>query len=52
MDVAKAFLGGKFTAIQAYFKKQEKPQINILSLHLKEIEKKNKQNPKLEEKKY
>ena len=30
---------GKFTALQAYFKKQEKTQINNLTLHLKELEK-------------
>ena len=45
-DAAKAFLRGKFIAIQAYLKKQEKSQINNLTLHLKEL-KKNKQNPKL-----
>ena len=45
---AKAVLRGKFIAIQAYLKKQEKPQINNLTLHLKEL-KKNKQNPKLAE---
>ena len=36
---AKAVLRGKFTAIQAYLKKQEKSQINNLTLHLKELEK-------------
>ena len=30
-DAAKAFLRGKFTAIQAFFKKQEKSQINNLT---------------------
>ena len=38
-DAAKAVLRGKFVAIQAYLKKQEKSQINNLTLHLKEIEK-------------
>ena len=38
-DAAKAVLRGKFTAIQAYLKKQEKSQINNLTLHLKELEK-------------
>ena len=38
-DAAKAVLRGKFIAIQAYLKKQEKSQINNLSLHLKELEK-------------
>ena len=36
---AKAVLGGKFTAIQSYLKKQEKSQINNLTLHLKELKK-------------
>ena len=38
-DVAKAFLRGKFTAIQSYLKKQEKSQINNLTLYLKQLEK-------------
>ena len=48
-DAAKAVLRGKFTAIRAYFRKQEKSQINNLTLHLKDQKKKNKQNPKLVE---
>ena len=48
-DAAKAVLRGKFIAIQAYLKKQEKSQIKNLTLHLKELEKENKQNPKLAE---
>ena len=48
-DAAKSVLRGKFIAIQAYLKKQEKSQINNLTLHLKELEKKNKQYPKLVE---
>ena len=39
-DAATAVLRGKFIAIQAYLKKQEKSQINNLALHLKEQEKK------------
>ena len=39
----------KFVAIQSYLKKQEKHQIDNLTLHLKQLEKeeeeKNKQNP-------
>ena len=35
-DAAKAGLRGKFIAIQAYLKKQEKPQINNLTLQLKQ----------------
>ena len=34
-DTAKAVLRGKFIAIQSYNRKQEKFQINNLSLHLK-----------------
>ena len=33
-DTIKAVLRGQFIAIQAYFKKQEKSQINNLTLHL------------------
>ena len=36
---AKAVLRGKFTAIQAYLRKQETSQINNLTLHLKQLEK-------------
>ena len=35
----KAVLRGRFIAIQAYLKKQEKSQINNLTLHLKQFEK-------------
>ena len=34
---------------QSYLKKQEKFQINNLTLHQKQLEKEEKQNPKLEE---
>ena len=37
-DAAKAVLRRKFIAIQAYLKKQEKSQINNLTLHLEELE--------------
>ena len=36
-DAAKAVLRRKFIAIQAYLKKQEKSQINNLTLHLEEL---------------
>ena len=36
-DAAKAMLRGKFTAIQAHLRKQEKAQINKLTLHLKPL---------------
>ena len=38
-DAAKAVLRGKFIAIQSYLKKQEKSQINNLTLYLKELQK-------------
>ena len=38
-DAGKSVLRGKFIAIQAYLKKQEKSQINNLTLQLKELEK-------------
>ena len=38
-DSVEAVLRGRFIAIQAYLKKQEKNQINNLTLHLKEQEK-------------
>ena len=38
-------LRGKFIAIQAYLKKQEKSQINNLALHLKQLEKEDMKNP-------
>ena len=44
-DSVKAVLRGRFIAIQAYLKKQEK-QINNLTLHLKLVEKEEKNHPK------
>ena len=38
-DTVKAVLRGRFIAIQAYLKKQEKSQINNLTLHLKQLQK-------------
>ena len=37
-DAAKAVLRRTFIAIQTYFKKQEKHQIDNLTLHLKQLE--------------
>ena len=37
-DTVKAVLRGRFIAIQAYLKKQEKSKINNLTLHLKQLE--------------
>ena len=50
-DAAKAVLRGKFIAIQAYFTKQEKSQINNLTLHLKEPEKEEQTKPKVSRRK-
>ena len=43
-DAATAVLRGKFIAIRAYLKKQETPQINNLTLHLKQLEKEQPKN--------
>ena len=43
-DSVKAVLRGRFIAIQAYLKKQEKNQINNLTLYLKQLEKKTSKN--------
>ena len=40
-------LRGKFIAIKAYLKKQEKSQINNLTLHLKQLEKEELENPRV-----
>ena len=50
-DAAKAVLRGKFIAIQAYLKKQEKSQVNNLILHLKELEKEEQTKPKVSRRK-
>ena len=46
-DTVKAVLRGKFIAIQAYLKKQEKCQINNLTLHLKQLEKEEMKSPRV-----
>ena len=46
-DAAKVVLRGKFIAIQSYLKKQEKSQINNLTLHLKQLEKDEQKSPKV-----
>ena len=48
-DAAKAVLRGKFIAIQSYLKKQEKHQIDNLTLHLEQLEKEEQKHPKLVE---
>ena len=45
-DAAKPVLRGKFIATQSYFKKQEKHQIDNLTLHLKQLEKEEEQQQK------
>ena len=50
-DTVKAVLRGKFIAIQAYFKKQEKNQINNLTLHIKQLEKEEMKNPRVSRRK-
>ena len=44
-NTVKAVLRGRFITIQAYLKKQEKSQINNLTLHLKQLEKEEMKNP-------
>ena len=51
MGCSKAVLRGKFIAIQAYLNKQEKSQINNLTLHLKELEKEEQTKPKFSRRK-
>ena len=48
-DTVKAVLRVRFIALQAYLKKQEKSQINNLTLHLKQLEKEEMKNPGLVE---
>ena len=44
-------LRGRFIAIQAYLKKQEKNQINKVTLHLKQLEKEEMKNPRVSRRK-
>ena len=50
-DILKAVLRGGFIAIQAYRKQQEKSQINKLTLHLKQLEKEEMKNPRVNRRK-
>ena len=50
-DAAKAVLTQKFIARQSYLKKQETSQINNLTLHLKQLEKEEQKNPKVNRRK-
>ena len=51
MDAAKAVLRGKSIAIQSYLKKQEKYQMDNLTLHLKQLEKEEQKPPKISRRK-
>ena len=50
-DSVKAVLRGRFIAIQGYLKKQEKSQINNLTLYLKQLEKEKMKNPSVSRRK-
>ena len=48
-DSVKTMLRGRIIAIQAYLKKQEKNQINNITVHLKQLEQEEMKNPGLVE---
>ena len=50
-DSVKAVLRGRFIAIQAYLRKQERSQINNLTLHLEQLEKEEMKNPRVSRRK-
>ena len=50
-DSVKIVLRGRFIAIQAYLKIQEKNQINNLTLHQKRLEKEEIKNPRVSRRK-
>ena len=50
-DAANAVLRGEFIAIQSYLNKQEKSQINNLTLHLKQLEKEEEKTPQVSRRK-
>ena len=50
-DAARAVLGVEFIAIQSQFKKQEKHQIDNLTLHLKQLEKEEEKKNKISRRK-
>ena len=50
-DTVKAMLRGRFIALQAYLKKQEKSQINNLTLHQKQLQKEEMKNPRVSRRK-
>ena len=50
-DSVKVVLRGRFIAIKAYLKKQERNQINNLTLHLKQLEKEEIKHPRVSRRK-
>ena len=50
-DSVKAVLRGRFIAMQAYLKKEEKNQINYLTLYPKQLEKEEMKNPRVSRRK-
>ena len=50
-ESVKAVLRERFIAMQAYLKKQEKTQINNLTLHLKQIEREEMKSPRVSRRK-
>ena len=50
-DTVKEVLRGMFIAIQAFLKKQEKSQINNLTIHLKQLEKEEMKNSRVSRRK-
>ena len=50
-DATKAILRGKFMVIQIYLRKQEKSQMNNLTLYLKQLEKEEQTKPKVSRRK-
>ena len=50
-DATKAVLRGKFIAIQAFLKKEEKSQIDSLTHHLNKLEKEEQGKPKVSRRK-
>ena len=51
MRHCKRVLKGRFIAIQAYLKKEEKSQINNPTLHIKQLEKEEMENPRVSRRK-
>ena len=50
-DSVQAVLRGRFIAIQTYLKKQQKNQINNLTLYLKQLQKEEMKNPRVSRRK-